>query len=250
MDEKSEAFSADEAFSALQWWSDAGVDILVDEEARDWLAAKSEPAAAPLKVEGAQAKTEDAPEDGQMFPDQLDLFQTWLSDSEHLPFAFPAAPRVCPSGDPQSGLMMITDMPAIEDCETGALISGEAGRLFDRMLAAIGRDRGSIYLASLSCLRAPSGSFTEESAVRCATLARHHIGLAVPKAALLLGDNCCKALLGMAVMQARGRWHQISTHAGHIPAMASFHPSYLLDRPAAKKHAWADLLMLMEKLDQ
>ena len=249
MDEKSQAFSEDEALSALQWWSDAGVDTLVDEEARNWLVSRPEPAATPPKVEEARAAAEEAP-DGPPLPDQLDLFRTWLGESGDLPFASPAAPRVCPTGDPQSGLMMITDMPAMEDCEAGALISGDAGRLFDRMLAAIGRDRTSIYLASLSCLRAPSGGFSEESAMRCATLARHHIGLAAPKAALLLGDNCCKALLGMAVMQARGRWHQISTHAGDIPAMASFHPSYLLDRPAAKKHAWADLLMLMETFDQ
>jgi DNA polymerase len=118
------------------------------------------------------------------------------------------------------------------------------------MLAAIGRDRTSIYLASLSCLRAPSGSFSEPSATRCATLARHHVGLVAPNAVLLLGDNCCKALLGMSVIQARGRWHEIATHAGNIAAMATFHPSYLLDRPAAKKHAWTDLLMLVERIDQ
>lgn len=242
MDEKNETFSADEVASALRWWRDAGIDCLVEEAPRNWLTGRAEADTTPQKVAEVPAEAE--------LPAQLDLFRAWLEESGDLPFASPAAPRVCPSGDPASGLMMLTDMPAPADCQSGILISGEAGQLFDRMLAAIGRDRGSIYLAALSCLRAPSGSFAEESAMRCATLARHHVGLVAPKAVLLLGDSCCKALLGMAVIQARGRWHQISTYAGHIPAMASFHPSYLLDRPAAKKHAWADLLMLMEKLDQ
>src|SRR5688500_1743619 len=162
MDEPAQTITAEEAASALQWWSDAGVDCLVDEAPRDWLNPR-EPvaAAAPVREETQPAEAE--------LPAQLELFRAYLADSGDLPFATPAAPRVCPSGDPSSGLMMLTDMPAAEDCETGALISGETGLLFDRMLAAIGRDRGSIYLASLSCLRAPSGSFTEPSATRCAT---------------------------------------------------------------------------------
>jgi DNA polymerase len=67
-------------------------------------------------------------------------------------------------------------MPAADDCSTGTLLSGEVGKLFDRMLAAIGRDRNSIYLASLSCLRSPDGRFTSDSATQCVTLARHHVG--------------------------------------------------------------------------
>ncbi len=242
MDAKS--ITAAEAASLLQWWSDAGVDSLVDDSPNDWLRARPEPSAQTLAPAVAETPAKET------LPPQLELFTAWLAEDTELPFAAPQAPRVCPSGDPASGLMLLTDMPASEDCASGTLLSGEAGRLFDRMLAAIGRDRDSVYLASLSCLRAPSGAFNDQSASRCALLARHHIGLVGPKAVLLLGDNCSKAMLGMSVMQARGRWHKISTHAGDIEAMASFHPLYLLDRPADKKHAWADLLMLMDKIDQ
>lgn len=237
--------SAADVASALQWWSDAGVDCLVDETPRDWLRPKSDPIAA--SSNGPPAMVAEARES---LPDQLELFRAYLAESDTLPFAALGAQRVCPAGDPASGVMLLTDMPAAEDCSTGVLLSGEPGRLFDRMLAAIGRSRETIYLAAFSCLRSPSGSFNEGSATQCATLARHHIGLAAPKALLLLGDNCSKALLGMPMMQARGRWHQLSTHAGDIAAMASFAPSYLLDQPGAKKHAWADLQMLMDKLDQ
>jgi DNA polymerase len=234
-----ESISPAEAESLLRWWSDAGVDCLVDDTPRDWLRPPSAPAARPV---------EPIPDTSDPLPDQLELFRAYLKDSDRLPYAAAAAARICPSGDPASGLMLLTDMPSAEDCDTGTVLSGEAGRLFDRMLAAIGRDRDSIYLASLSCLRAPSGSFNEASAKECAGLARHHIGLAAPRAVLLLGDTCTKAMLGLSVMQARGRWHQISTHAGDIAAMATFHPSYLLDRPAAKAQSWADLQMLMERL--
>lgn len=234
------------AVSALQWWADAGVDILVDEEPRDWLRPKdkaSAPAPDGRIAAAPAAKALETP------PDQLDLFQTWLRDSDSLDFASPAAPRICPAGDPASGLMIVTDMPSGEDCTTGTLLSGEAGRLFDRMLAAIGRDRNSIYLASLSCLRSPSGGFSGETAARCATLARHHIGLAGPRAVLLFGDTCSKALTGLGMAQARGRWHEIGTHAGPVKALVSMAPDYLLKQPSAKAHAWADLQMLMQGLE-
>jgi uracil-DNA glycosylase len=187
--------------------------------------------------------------DEEVLPDQLDLFQAWLASSDRLAFASPAAPRICPAGDPASGLMILADMPSGEDCSAGTLISGEAGRLFDRMLAAIGRDRGSIYLAALSCIRSPSGQLNSEAVKSCAALARHHIGLAGPKALLLFGDSCAKALLGLSVPQARGRWHEIATHAGPVKALATIAPRQLVDSPRLKALAWADLQMLIEEVN-
>jgi DNA polymerase len=240
------------AASALQWWDDAGVDILIDEAPRDWLRPKPKveaptPSSTPASSV-PQAPVSAAAAADEALPGQLDLFQAWLRDSDHLPFAAPAAPRVCPSGDPASGLMIVADMPTGEDCAAGTLIAGEAGRLFDRMLAAIGRDRNSIYLASLSCLRSPTGSFTTEAAKQCAMLARHQIGLVAPKAVLLFGDATAKALLGLSVAQARGRWHEIATHHGPIKALVTISPKQLLDAPRLKRLAWEDLQMLIEEV--
>ena len=226
------------AASALQWWTDAGVDVIVEESPRDWLRPK--PKAAPAPPAPAPKK--------EALPDQLELFQAYLKDSTELPYAAPAAPRMMPAGNPASGLMLITDMPGIEDGGEGRLVGGEAGRLLDRMLAAIGRDRDSIYLASLSCLRSPTGKLGGREAEQCATLARHHIGLVAPKAVLVMGDAAAKVLLGGGVIQTRRRWHEISTQRGQVRALASFAPTLLLDQPKAKRHAWADLQMLTEGL--
>jgi DNA polymerase len=225
------------AASALRWWSDAGVDVLIDEQPRNWL----RPAPKPLP-EAVPTPAPDA------LPDQLHLFRDWLKSSDTLPFAAPAAPRVCPEGDPAAGLMIVAAMPEAEDCRAGALLSGAAGRLFDRMLAAIGRDRASIYLAALSCLRSPDGQLRGDAATRCAELARHHIGLAAPRALLLLGDSAAKAMIGLATAQARGRWHEVATHAGPIKALVTMSPEHLLRRPEHKAFAWADLQMLAEGL--
>lgn len=240
MERGNQPYSPAAAASALQWWADAGVDVIVDEAPRNWLRPQAN------TQEASSAPPSEAREEG--LPGQLDLFQAWLRDSDSLAYASPAAPRVCPSGDPASGLMIMIDMPATDDCRDGALLSGEAGRLFDRMMAAIGRDRGSLYLAALSCFRSPDGRFTSETASRCAMLARHHIGLAAPRALLLFGDACSKALLGLPMAQARGHWHEIATHAGPVRTLVTIPPSYLLDQPSAKALAWADLQRLAQGL--
>jgi DNA polymerase len=50
--------------------------------------------------------------------------------------------------------------------------------------------------------------------------------------------------------QARGRWHEVATHSGPIKTIATLSPSYLISQPGAKAHAWADLQMLMDGLNQ
>ena len=242
--------AADAAASVLQWWSDAGVDVVLDEAPRDWLKPQAAPASPARSVEpSAPAPAAPAAPAGEL-PDQLPLFRAWLAESGDLPYAAPSAPRVCPSGDPAAGLMILTDMPTGEDCAAGTLISGEAGRLFDRMLAAIGRSRETIYLAALSCLRSPDGRFNDDGAKQCATLARHHAGLVQPRAVLIFGDAASKALLGLPLAQARGRWHDLATHAGPVKALVSIPPSYLVNHPKAKAHAWADLQKLVEEVKQ
>jgi DNA polymerase len=243
MERAVEDFSPAEAASALQWWIDAGVDVVASEAPRDWL----KPAPAPLPIE-TKALVEPAAPAPEALPGQLDLFQAYLRDGTGLAFASPSAPNVCPSGDPASGLMVMTGMPSVADCASGTLLSGEEGTLFDRMIAAMGRSRESIYLAAISCFRSPDGRLAGAAEKQCGLLARHHIGLAAPKALILFGDDAGRALLGLAVARGRGRWHEIQTHAGPVPAILTFSPRFLLAHPAQKGLAWADLQMAMERL--
>ncbi len=249
-----------EAESLLGWWRDAGVDCAVQEEPRDWLKprpAAPDPSLASREVEGrgseagagaprlSSGRAEPVPDP---LPDQLPLFHDWLRASDSLPYATPHAPRVCPSGDPASGLMIMTAMPSVEDCAAGAMLTGESGRLFDRMLAAIGRSRDTSYIAGLSCLRPAGGRLDAAGAGRCADIARHHLGLVAPKAILLLGDACANVLLGQAVTRSRGKIHRLETPGGEIKAIVTFHPDHLLRRPGDKMLGWADLQLLQETL--
>lgn len=255
--------------STLDWWEQAGVDCLVDEDSRDWLKpvplppgpatrtlAGGEAGAAPAPTSVSPApglRPAISPDRGgsggqEPLPDQLPLLLDWFRTSDLLPYAAPGAPRICPSGDPATGLMILAAMPSGEDCASGTLVSGAAGRLFDRMLAAIGRSRDTAYLAGLSCLRPVGGRLDRVGAARCAEIALHHIALVEPKAVLLLGDACARALLGLGAAEARGRVHQIQAGGHAFSAIVTLSPDYLIAQPAAKALAWADLQLLMGAL--
>lgn len=225
------------AESALSWWEEAGVDTLVSEEPRDWL-AQSKPAAAPV------AAPEPPPAPAEIFPDDLPGFQAWLAATDAIPFASPAMRRAAPAGDPVAGLMAITDMPSA----AGAIFDDEAGTLVERMLAAIGRSRDTIYLAPFSPIRPPAGRIDKAGVELLTRAMHHHIGLAAPKALLIFGDSCSRALLGTTMTQARGRWHEVETPAGTVKAVVTIRPQELLTQPKLKAHAWADLQLLMEGL--
>ncbi|MGZ8350039.1 MAG: uracil-DNA glycosylase family protein [Allosphingosinicella sp.] len=238
--------SSDWATSALSWWREAGVDVIVGEAPRDWLAPAPAVRESPAPFAAAPAAAAAAP--AAAMPDTLDAFQAWLLASDQLPFASRTAPRVGPSGDPGSGLMILVDMPAAADVAAGSLLSGEAGELFDRMMAAIGRSRETLYLAPLSPYRTPSGQLDPAGAARLAEIARHHIGLVAPQALLLFGDACAKALLGAAVDQTRGKWHEVDTKSGKIRTLVTIRPEKLVSQAGLKKFAWEDLQVLREGL--
>ena len=217
-----------EALSALDWWREAGVDTLVDEEPRDWLRAPPKPEFIAPVMPVADA-----------LPETLAGFHVWWRETEALPGA--PTSRLMPAGNPVSGLMLLADMPDATD----AIFSGEIGRLFDRMMAAVGRDRTSIYLAAMAGVRVAARGLEDETLVRAA---KHHVALAVPRLLLLLGEAPSRAILGMGFAEARGRIHEFNHDGATVRAIATFHPRFLLQRPALKAAAWADLRMLIGEL--
>lgn len=229
------------AESALSWWEEAGVDTIVGEAPRDWLTGPK-----PTATKAVQPAEAPVPAPAETFPDDLPAFQAWLAATDAIPFASPAMRRAAPAGDPASGLMAITDMPTA----AGDIFGEEAGALVDRMLAAIGRSRDTAYLAPFSPIRPPSGRIDKAGVDLLTRAMRHHIGLVSPKALLIFGDSCSRALLGTTMTQARGRWHDLETPAGPVRTLVTIRPQELLTQPKLKAHAWADLQMLMEGLKQ
>ena len=222
-----------ELASALDWWRDAGVDTLVEDEPRDWLARAAPPPAA----------VETTPATSEILPATLDAFLAWrVGDS--VPEAAWLSPRIGPSGSATASLMVLTDMPEAEDAGTGTLLSGAPGRLFDRMLAAIGESRDSIYLASLAVARPITGQIPSDEQARLVELARHHIALVSPKRLLLLGETANRVQTTTSGSAQGNSGPDIKVFEAETTVAAVAHPRFLLTKPAAKAEAWKKLLLL------
>ena len=224
-----------QARSALAWWLDAGVDIAVQEEPRDWLKPappRSQPSAEPAPVTNVSQPSHET----------LAELQQWLADSVQLPLAGARSRRVLPHGPENAAIMLLTDAPALEDAAAGQPLGGDAWILAQRMLAAIGIPVEQAYSASLSCFHAPGTRMSEAERQECADIARQQIRLARPQRLLLFGDGPCVALLGKRLVQARGHVHKVEG----VRTVATFHPRHLINRPLDKSLAWRDLLLLME----
>ena len=221
-----------EARSALSWWLDAGVDVAIQEEARDWLKPTPRAAAAP----GPK------PNIAEPSHNTLAELQQWLASSAELPLASTTARRILPHGPEQAPVMLLSDAPALEDFAAGQPIGGDAWLLAGRMLAAIGIDAGAAYSASLSCFNTPGARMGDSDREACAGIARSHIRLVRPERLILFGDGPCLALLGKRLVEARGHVHTVEG----VRTVATFHPRHLIKRPLDKSLAWRDLLLLME----
>jgi uracil-DNA glycosylase family 4 len=224
-----------EARSALAWWLQAGVDIAVQEQPRDWLKPappRPSPTAEPVPTANVVQPSHET----------LGELQAWLQSSTELPIGSAAARRIMPRGPEKAAVMLISDAPALEDFAAGQPIGGESWELARRMLAAIGIDADDAYVASLSCFHAPGARMSAGEREACAEIARRHIQLAQPQRLLLFGEGPAQALLGKPLPEARGHIHKVEG----IRTVATFHPRQLIKRPLDKPRAWQDLLLLME----
>lgn len=228
--------------SALGWWADAGVDMLADEDVRDWLAPP--PPKAPI-VPAVLADTGAAPlRAAAALPETLAALHALLATGDYAPSPAPPRLRVAPSGDPAADVMIVADMPDPGDPEAGRLFAGETAALFDAMLAALGLDRARIYLAPFSPARA-AGRLDAKQGEALATLMRRHISLAAPKALILFGDSVAHGLLGPEALATRGGIRDVNHDGGIVPAIATFHPRHLRRMPSLKAATWTDMRLLL-----
>jgi uracil-DNA glycosylase len=156
-------------------------------------------------------------------------------------------------GNPQAKVMFVGEAPGREEDIEGLPFVGRSGQLLDRMMGAIGLDRGSAYIANVIPWRPPGNRTpTPQESQICLPFIRRQIELADPDVLVCLGGPSAQTLLGIkeGIRRARGRWHAYHTGTREIRAIASFHPAYLLRTPLEKRFAWRDFLAIKQALAQ
>ena len=146
--------------------------------------------------------------------------------------------------------MIIGEGPGANEDAEGKPFVGRAGKLLDKMLAAIQLDRTKVYISNVVNYRPPANRRpTEEEIKRYFPFIKKHIEIIKPKILVLLGSTALNTIIGneLSISKIRGKW--IEKKIGIIKTwiIASFHPAFLMRQPEQKKLAWIDLKMIREK---
>jgi DNA polymerase len=152
-------------------------------------------------------------------------------------------------GNPCSpDIMFIGEAPGADEDVQGLAFVGAAGQLLTKMIAAMGYTRDEVFIANICKCRPPNNRPpTPEEMDACISYLQAQIAIIRPKVIVALGGTAVQGLLRQTgISKLRGTW---TTYAG-IPLMPTFHPSYLLRLPPAKKLAWADLKLVLQKLNR
>ncbi|WP_192385937.1 uracil-DNA glycosylase, partial [Mesorhizobium silamurunense] len=182
----------------------------------------------------------------------LDELRQHMAAFDGCNLKFTAKNLVFADGNPNADLMLVGEAPGRDEDLEGLPFVGRSGRLLDRMLAAIGLDRTSAYIANVIPWRPPGNRTpTPHETEICRPFIERQIELVNPKVLVNLGGPSAKTLLNTTegILRLRGNWRVHTTASGTaIPAMPTLHPAYLLRTPAHKKLAWRDFLEVKAKL--
>lgn len=145
-------------------------------------------------------------------------------------------------GDEAADWLLVGEAPGAEEDRLGEPFVGQAGKLLDSMLAALGLARGrNVYIANVLKCRPPGNRNPEPGEVAtCSPYLARQIELIQPKLILAMGRFAVQTLLNTdaTIGNLRGK-----VHAYHgVPLVVTYHPAYLLRNLPDKAKAWADLV--------
>ena len=137
--------------------------------------------------------------------------------------------------------MLVGEAPGADEDRLGEPFVGQAGRLLDSMLAALGLERGKgVYIANVLKCRPPGNRNPQPDEVaQCSPYLLRQIGLIKPKLIVAMGRFAAQTLLNTdaSIASLRGRVHR---YAG-VPLVVTYHPAYLLRNLPDKAKSWVDL---------
>jgi uracil-DNA glycosylase family 4 len=209
-------------------------------------AAHGESAVAPeIAIHSAREAARTAP--------SLEVLRDLLEKFDGCALKSTATRLVFADGNPQARVMFVGEAPGREEDLEGLPFVGRSGKLLDRMIAAIGLDRTSAYIANVIPWRPPGNRTpTPQETQICLPFIQRQIELVNPDVLVTLGNPSTQTLLSTreGIMKTRGKWFDYDTGTRVIRAIATFHPAYLLRSPSYKRMSWQDLRAIAKALEQ
>ena len=181
-----------------------------------------------------------------------------LGDCHRCPLHKTRTNIVFGQGPAKTKLMIVADAPGKEEDQQRSPFQGDAGDLLEKMLAAIGLSRESVYITSLvKCFPGPDAKPAENEMQTCLPFLFRQIEIICPTVICIMGMLAAQKLLHSrkSLFQMRGRVYNFNDLCSNklndkIVIMPSLHPSLLLENSELKKASWQDLQMIQKKLEE
>jgi len=133
-------------------------------------------------------------------------------------------------------MMIVGEAPGEQEDLSGVPFVGPSGRLLDELLESVGLNRETdVYICNAVKCRPPGNRRpTLEEMKSCSGFLQMQIRLVAPKIIVALGRSADLALSATEPPPPSswaGRWKRYMD----VPVLVTYHPSYLLRNPPAKK---------------
>jgi len=149
-------------------------------------------------------------------------------------------------GSPESKLMFIGEAPGAEEDNTGRPFVGRAGQLLTKIIESINLNREDVYIANIIKCRPPENrNPMEDEIASCAPFLKEQISIIKPEIICTLGKFSTEFIIGKdkgTISSVRGKEFNYEG----ITVIPTYHPSYLLRNPGAKRETWEDMKKIRE----
>jgi DNA polymerase len=178
----------------------------------------------------------------------LDAIRLDLGDCQRCGLAGSRTQLVYGVGNPNARLLLVGEAPGREEDLRGEPFVGEAGRLLDRILLAMGMQRDDVYICNVLKCRPPNNRDPlPEEVATCEAFLIRQIEAIRPQVIVGLGRFAVHSLLRtrVPISQLRGEWQNYQG----IPLMPTYHPAYLLRNPEGKREVWEDMKSVLRLMN-
>jgi len=159
------------------------------------------------------------------------------------------------AGPADARLCFFGEAPGADEDASGEPFVGRAGQLLTKIIEACALRREDVYIMNVLKCRPPGNRQPlPDEVANCRPFFEGQFAALAPEFICCLGTTAARALLqtGEPIGKLRRRWfeHVIRRPAGDVTArvLCTYHPSYLLRNPAAKRDVWEDMKMLMRAM--
>ena len=184
------------------------------------------------------------------FDKDLAVFEQEICTCQKCPLGQTRNKFVFGVGDPNASLLLVGEAPGAEEDRLGEPFVGRAGKLLDKILAAIDRNRHKdVYICNVMKCRPPNNRDPLRAEVdQCEPYLLHQIHLIKPKLIVALGRVAGQTLLNVdkSLKSLRNIFHDY--HG--TPLMVTYHPAALLRNQDLKRPTWEDFKTIKDFLEQ